>query len=172
MLVYLIRHSTRETPEDFEDAEEGDPDADLTKEGEAIAKSLGQWMADNDEIPSLLIASDAVRGQQTAQLIAAAIEEAGFAPPDVETDASIGPHMSIRGTLMKKLADKAVEKVALVSHKGSIQMGLQQMGGDDKKKPTPMAMGELRILKVKRKSGKWKQQKQILPSDLGHPDSY
>jgi len=171
MRVYLVRHSTRETPEDFEDAEEGDPDAELTPEGKAIAISIGQWMADNDEIPTVLLASPTVRGQQTARLIADAIEEEGYAPPEVETDASIGPHMSIRGALLKKLADTAAEKVGIVSHRGSIQMGLQQMG-DQKEKPTPMAMGELRILKVKRKSGKWKQQQQILPSDLGHPDSY
>ena len=45
MRIFLIRHATREVPEDFSDAEEGDPEAELTDEGKAIAESLGSAQA-------------------------------------------------------------------------------------------------------------------------------
>lgn len=170
MKFFIIRHSTRETPDDFEDAEEGDPEAELTEEGEQIAKSLGKYMADNDHIPSVLYASPTVRGQQTAQIIADQIDKAGYAAPDVKTDASIGPHMSIRGTVLKNLSDESAGSVGIISHRDSIRNGLQQLGKGDK--PDPMAMGEMRVLKVKRKSGKWQEEKRVLPSDLDHNDSY
>jgi phosphohistidine phosphatase len=171
MRLLLIRHSTRETPDDFEDAEEGDPEAELTDEGREIAKSLGEWMSENDEIPGTIIASPAVRAQQTAEIIAEAIKDAGFAEPSIKTDVGVGPHMSIRGCVMECLADESADKVAIISHKGSIQAGLQNLGKDSDK-PTPMAMGEARILKIKRKSGKWEEKQRVLPSDLGHDDSY
>jgi len=171
MRVYIIRHSVRESPEDFEDAEEGDPEAELTEEGEAIAHAVGQWMAEHDEIPTVILASPTVRGQQTAHMIAEAIEDAGYVAPEVQTDAMIGPHMSIRGTLLKVGADEAMEKVALVSHRGAIQEGLRQLDKDGTK-PTPMSMGELRVVKVKRKTGRWEEKERVLPSDLGFGDTY
>lgn len=76
MKVYIIRHSVRETPDDFTEAEEGDPDAELTPEGEDIATNLGTWMAENDEIPSVLITSPTIRTHQTAEHIAKAIGDA------------------------------------------------------------------------------------------------
>lgn len=170
MRLYVIRHSVRETPDDFEEAEEGDPEAELTEEGEEIARSIGQWMAENDEIPTVIIASPAVRGQQTAELIAKEIEDAGFVPPDIKTDVGIGPHMSIRGAVLDQLKDDDAGRVAIVSHSQSIRNGLMQLG--DGEKPDPIAMGELRVMKVKRKSGKWQEKQRILPSDLGHGDHY
>ena len=170
MRAFLIRHSTRETPEDFSDAEEGDPEAELTEDGKAIAESLGEWMAENDQIPQVMYISPTVRAQQTAELIADKLEGAGFTRPVLKTDVSLGPHMSIRSTLLKALADETADDVAIVSHRDSIKNGLMQMGKGDK--PTPMAMGELRTLKIKRGSGKWEEKSSVLPSDLGHPDSY
>lgn len=170
MRVFLIRHSTRETPDDFSDAEEGDPEAELTDEGKAIAESLGEWMGEQELVPQAMYVSPTVRAQQTAELIADKLEAAGFTRPVIKTDVSIGPNMSIRGTMLKVLADETAEDVALVSHKGTIKNGLQQLGKGDK--PKPMAMGEMRTLKIKRKSGNWEETGSVMPSDLGHPDSY
>jgi phosphohistidine phosphatase SixA len=168
--AFLIRHSTRETPDDFSDAEEGDPEAELTDDGKAIAESLGEWMAGNDQVPQVIYVSPTVRAQQTADLIADKLEGAGFTRPILKTDVSIGPHMSIRGTMMKAMADETADDVAFITHRDTIKNGLMQLGKGDK--PKPMAMGELRELRVKRKSGKWEERSSVLPSDLGHPDSY
>lgn len=170
MKLYIVRHSVRETPDDFGDAEEGDPEAELTEEGEEIARSLGKWMAENEEIPSVLISSPAVRAQQTAELIAEELEEAGFAPPDIRTDVGIGPHMSIRACVLECLADESMGQVGIVSHRDSIANGLRELGDGDK--PEPMAMGEMRVLKIRRKNGKWKERQRNLPSDRGQYDSY
>jgi phosphohistidine phosphatase SixA len=167
---FLIRHSTRETPEDFSDAEEGDPEAELTDEGREIAESLGKRMAEQELLPQVMYVSPTVRAQQTAEIIAEALEEAGYTKPEVKIDVGLGPHMSIRSTVLKALKDESTEDVAIVSHRDTIKNGLMNLGKGDK--PTPMAMGELRVLKIKRKSGKWQEQEQVLPSDLGHPESY
>jgi phosphohistidine phosphatase SixA len=166
----VIRHSVRETPDDFSDAEEGDPEAELTDDGRDIAEALGKWMGESGEIPTVLMVSPTVRAQQTAEIIRDQIEEAGFAPPQIKTDVSIGPHMSIRGCVLECLADESAERVGIISHRDSIKNGLQQLGNGDK--PDPMAMGELRSMKIKRKSGKWEEKQRILPSDLGLSDSY
>lgn len=170
MRLFLIRHSTREVPEDFSDAEEGDPEAELTDEGRAIAESLGEWMAENDMVPQAMLVSPTVRAQQTADIIAGKMEAAGFIKPTMKTDVGIGPNMSIRSAVLSLLKDESAEDVAIVSHKGTIRNGLMQLGNGDK--PKPMAMGEMRELKIKRKNGKWEEKSSILPSDLGHAESY
>ena len=174
MKLYLLRHSVREVPEDFSEAEEGDPEADLTPEGEEIASAMGQWMADNEEIPTRLIVSPTVRAHQTAEHIADAIGHAGFVPPEIVQDVSIGPQQSIRGLVQKLAADKSQKGVGIVSHRASIVNGLKALNvdnGDDGKVDSP-AMGEMRIVKVKRGSGRWEEKQRVRPSDLGHPDTY
>ena len=176
MKLYAIRHSVRVTPEDFSEAEEGDPEATLTPEGEEIAQALGMWMADNEEIPSVLYVSPTVRAQQTAQLVADAVEAAGFAPPEIKTDAGIGPGQSIRALVLKLAQDDDAKGVGIVSHRASIVNGLNALdvdNGETRKVDNP-AMGEMRVLKIKRKTGKWEEKSRVRPSDLGvgHTDTY
>lgn len=170
MKIYVLRHSIREPSDDFTEAEEGDPEAALTEDGEAIAESIGQWMADAEEIPSVIYASPTVRTQQTAEIIAKQFP----APPQVKSDASIGPYQSIRGLVQKLADDKSQKGVAIVSHRGSIVNGLKALNidnGDDSKVDDP-AMGELRVLKVKRGSKRWEEKQRVRPSDLGGADNY
>jgi len=169
-----MRHSVRQTPEDFTEAEEGDPEAELTDEGEEIARSMGRWMADSGEIPSTLYVSPTVRTQQTAEHIADEIEQAGYQPPEIKTDVSVGPYQSIRGLVQKLADDKSSKGVGIISHKGPIVNGLKALNidnGDDSKVDAP-AMGELRVLKVRRGSKRWEEKKRVRPSDLGHSDHY
>ena len=176
MKVFLVRHSVREKPDDFVEAEDGDPEAELTDEGEEIATALGEWMAENDEIPSVLVISPTVRAQQTADLICAAIKEAGFVPPTVKVDVGIGPGQSIRGLVLSLGGDDDARGVGIVSHRAPIVNGLKALDVDNKeqRKVDNPAMGELRILKVKRKSGAWEEKKRVRPSDLvrGFTDTY
>lgn len=168
MRIHVIRHAPREPSDGFSEAEEGDPEADLTPEGEEIAKSLGDWMANNDAIPSVIYHSPTVRAQQTAEHIAEAIGDAGFATPDLVQDASIGPYQSIL-PLVKKLAADGSKDAAIVSHHESIRNGLKALSVDNNEdaKVDPHAAGELRTYKVKRKSGRWKEKSRVRPSALG-----
>lgn len=174
MKLYLIRHSIRETPDDFSEAEEGDPEAELTEDGENLAKAVGEWMAENDEIPSTIIASPTVRASQTADHIASAIKDAGFVAPDIKTDVSVGPFQSIRGVVQKLADDDSQKGVAIVSHRGTIVNGLKALDVDneDRRKIDDPAMGELRIMKVKRGSKRWEEKSRVRPSDLGFSDTY
>lgn len=177
MRVYLVRHSQR--ADDDEPTANGDPDAELTQDGEKQARALGRWMADRDQIPTIVIASPAVRTQETAEAIVDEIEQAGFAAPKILTDVGIGPHMSIRGAVLNAAADKSMTRVCIVSHHESISSGLRELlrrsdGTERRVSPhlDQMAMGELRILKVKRKNGIWDERRRLLPSDLELVDYY
>jgi phosphohistidine phosphatase SixA len=172
--VYLIRHSIREVPEDVLEEEDGDPDAKLTDEGEILAEALGVWLGENEEIPSVIYTSPTVRTQQTAEILVKEIGAAGFAKPEIAIDVSIGPNLSIRGLLLKLLDDKSQRGFAIIAHKETILNGLKALSvdsGDDTKVDAP-AMCELRILKIKRGSGKWSEKARVRPSDLGLADHY
>ena len=173
MRVHLIRHSVREVPEDFTEDQEGDPEAELTPEGAEIADGLGQWMAEHDEVPSVIFVSATVRAHQTAERVAKAMKAGGFAAPEIVEDVGIGPGQSVRSLILKAGAD-GLKDVAIVSHRASIVSGLKALNVDneDDSKVDAPAMGELRTLKVKRKSGRWQESNRVRPSDLGHSDNY
>lgn len=174
MKLYVIRHSVREEPKDFSHAEDGDLEAELTDEGIELAAAMGQWMADNDEIPNVLITSPAVRTLQTAEEIVRSITEAGYIAPDIQTDVTIGPKMSIRGLVQRLAVDKSQKRIAIVSHHESIENGLKALlvdNGDEPHVDMPAA-AEMRVLKVDRDSGAWKEKQRVRPSDLGLADHY
>ena len=66
--------------------------------------------------------------------------------------------------------------VRYVSHRESILSGLTALDVDngEERKITNPAMGELRILKVRRKTGAWAVKEIVRPSDLvrGFSDTY
>ena len=165
MRVYVIRHANPEST-DYDD----DPDPGISDEGTEAATALGQWMTENDQIPTVLYASPMTRTQETAEAIASAIEEAGYAKPDVKTDARIGPQMSIKALIVELADDKSMSRVGIVSHHEAITAGLRVL--DKPTHPDPFAQAELRIYKVKRKNAEWKEKERVVPSDLGGIDHY
>lgn len=168
MRLYLVRHSV---PDDGS-PEEDDDDPALTDEGRIIAEAVGQWMVDNDEVPSVLIASPTMRTQETAEAIQKTIREAGLSEPDILTDASIGPHMSIRGSVLKLANDRGMKRAAIVSHHESIEHGLRVLNLEPWIHLDIFAQGELRILKVDRDDGSWTEKTRVSPSDLALDDHY
>lgn len=170
----MIRHATREPIGDFADYKNGDLDAEITKQGEIIATGAGEWLAQNGEIPSVIYVSPAVRTQQTAECIVKAIEDAGFVPPDIKVDVGIGPFMSVRGLILKIGTDDSQKRVGIVSHHETIRMGLQalQIDNETDEEIDNFAEGEVRILRIKRKTGKWSEEQRIRPSDVGLDDVY
>lgn len=166
MRMYLIRHAE---PEDG-DYDEDDPG--ITKDGRKAAQALGQWMADKDEIPTVLFASPRMRTQETAEALAQAIEDAGFVRPAIKTDVSIGPSMSIKGLVEQVAPDESMIRVGIVSHHESIEHGLRVLNLEPWIHLDIFAMCECRIMKIKRKDGTWKEHRRIAPSDLGGVDMY
>jgi phosphohistidine phosphatase SixA len=166
--LYVVRHSKPEPQEGKTDLNYPQFDPGLTDEGEDMVKALAAWMVDKDEVPNIILASPALRTQQTAQLL---VEEAGI-PSDVKIVDSIGPHMSIRACVLATAQDQSQTRVCIVSHHESISFGLRELNGDPWPHMDQYAQAELRIYRVKRKSGKWDEHRRMLPSDLGMLDYY
>jgi phosphohistidine phosphatase len=165
MRAYLVRHSVPNYEPDDDGAIPTDPP--LTKEGRDIAKAVAQWMLENDEVPNSIMASPSLRAQETAEILR---DELGL--PKVQTVVSMGPEMSIRAVVQEIGQDEDATRVAIVSHHESISHGLSQLNGEPQPHEDMFAQGELRILKIKRKDGTWKEKKRVLPSDLGAFDRY
>jgi phosphohistidine phosphatase SixA len=165
MRVFLVRHGV---------PEEGDYDVDddpsLSDEGQEIVEAIAAWMIDEDEVPNVIIASPMSRTQETADILRDAFTKAGYVIPAVKSDVSIGPKMSIKGLIQSIAKDDDMTRVMLVSHHETIASGMRVLDRPDH--PDPMAMGELRILKVKRDDGSWKEKERVLPSDVGQSDHY
>jgi phosphohistidine phosphatase SixA len=170
MRIYVIRHSVPE-PDGGENGEE-DSDPVLSKEGREYAENLAAWMVDKEEIPTVFITSPMTRTRETAEIIADAIEKAGFAAPAVKEDVGIGPEMSIKQAVLDAAADPSMVRVGFVSHHESIAHGLRVLGMEPFVHLDQFAKCELRIYKVKRKSGKWDEHRRLPPSDLGGIDNY
>lgn len=167
MRLYLVRHSQPEP-----DGPDDEDDPELSKAGVKIATALGEWMVDKDEVPTRLIVSPTMRTMQTAEVIVKAIEDGGMLPPEVQQDVGIGPHMSIRGAVLRVAQDKSMVRVGIVSHHESIEHGLRVLNLDGSIHHDIFAEGEMRIVRVKRGSGKWKEHRRVPPSDLGYEDAY
>ena len=175
MKLYLQRHAPREPSGDFADSKLGDPEAALTDEGELVATGMGEWMAAQGYVPTLVVAASSVRTQQTADLVVAALKDAGFSPPDITTDVTIESFQSIRGLVLKLGADETKKRVLIVSHHETIRFGLKALvvdNGEDGEDIDPFAMGEIRCVDVKRKNGQWAEVWRVRPSDLGFVDVY
>lgn len=163
MRIYLVRHAQPEEP----DPTETDPDPPLTDDGREAATSLAQWMLDKDEVPNSILASPKLRTQETAEILRDA-----FGLPAIETKGSMGPDMSVRKMILKMAADKSRTRVAIVSHHESLEHGLRVLGMEPFVHLDIFAQAELRIMKVSRKDGTWKEHRRVLPSDLGGKDFY
>jgi phosphohistidine phosphatase len=166
--LYAIRHAQPEEPD------ENDPDDDpsLTKEGRKAAETLGEWMADKGEIPTIFYVSPKARTQETAEIVAQAIVDAGFVKPEMETDVSIGPHMSIKGLVERVASDKSAVRVCIVSHHESLEHGMRVLNREPWIHMDIFAEGEMRVLKIDRKDFTWKEHRRVAPSDLGGYDNY
>ena len=166
MKCYVIRHvDAGETIEDDLAADEARP---ITAEGAATAKRLATWMAENDEIPTVIYAAPDVRAMQTAKILQ---KELGL--PRVKPEAGLNDDAahSMR-PVMKRMAAAGEKRVALVSHHAAIISGLRALNEMKIPEIDPYAKGELRILKVDRDTGEWEEKKIVRPSDLGGEDDY
>lgn len=175
MRVYIIRHGYAG---DYIGKEGGasqwqrDP-ADLARvllaDGIDAITSLGQWMADNDEVPSLILHSPVQRAKQSAKILA----RVTGAPKREEMTLEISKPLEM---VVKKLAaDPDAKRVALIAHTDNILPALRALNylsGPDKFAVDPIAMGELRVLKVDRSTSMWTEKQRVLPSDLGQADYY
>lgn len=141
----------------------------LLPEGIAAAKAVAQWMQDNDQVPNAIYYSPVMRAVQTAKIIGRTLGVKCTEEPNLAIDK---PWEMV----VKRLAaDDTMKRIALVAHSDNTVPGLRALNflsGADKFSVDPIAMAELRILKVDRDSFTWDEQQRVLPSDLGQADYY
>jgi phosphohistidine phosphatase len=163
MRIYLVRHGWAGSGSDDEV-----PDRELTLEGEDTVRAVADWMLRKNEIPAFIYASPMVRTQQTAEILRDA-----FGLDKYVIDPSIGPNMSFKGLLERLVADDLVMRPLIVSHGETIGAGLKAISGDAMSGFDHPAMGELRIVRVKRGDvSDWGEHRRVMPSDLGFGDHY
>lgn len=164
MKILLVRHSFA-----GDETDEQDPDRKLTPEGVQIVKDLATWMSNAGEVPNSLFTSPAPRARQTASVLH---RELGLLKPRVEDGLGPNKGSSLASVLRRIAIDDRLKRVAIVSHHDTIEHSLAALNED---KPTDlerMAMGELRILKLDRDTGRWSEKDRILPSELGNEDHF
>lgn len=171
MRLYLVRHGEPEDGDEYET----NPDPPLSEKGREVVGALAQWMLEKDEVPSVIWASPMLRTQETAEILREA-----FGLPTVDTKGSMGPQASIRKMVLKAAQDRSLTRVMLVSHHETLEHGLRVLNLEPRVHLDSFAMGELRIMKIRRKDGSWKgggdnddpYHRRIPPSDLGFADKY
>lgn len=163
--IYLVRHSV--PSDEVDDDGQPLPDPPLTDEGREIVANLAQWMLDKGEVPNSILASPMLRTQETAEILRDA-----FGLPDITTKQSLGPNQSIRKMVVKVAQDKSMTRTMLVSHHETNAHGQRVLNLEPWAHFDMFAQGEMRVLKVDRKSGEWKEHNRVLPSDLAGRDHY
>ncbi len=168
MRLYVVRHSEPVPPETVEDdANVSGFDPPLTDLGREMVQALGAWMLDKDEVPNSILASPKLRTQETAEILREC-----FGLPQIETKQSLGPSMGITKMVQKVAQDASRTRVMLVSHHETIAHGLRVLNLDPNPHADMYAEAEMRIYKVSRKDGSWKEHRRVRPGELGYRDQY
>ena len=133
----------------------------LEPEGTQDVENLAAWLLDNDMVPSAIRASTVKRAKQTAKILGDAF---GMRPI---MDDNLYPTKPVEQVIRNLAADKAQHRVMLITHSNTIQEALRALNFLDVDYVDPIACAEMRVLKVRRKDGAWKESRRIMPTDLG-----
>ncbi len=118
--LILFRHAKSS----WESDARSDFDRPLSGRGFKSAPKMGQWLAAQSRQPQAILASPALRAQQTAELAAA---ELGFDSSKIDWRQSM--YMSSAQTLLKiaRKEFKTFDTVMLVAHNPGMEMLLEQL---------------------------------------------
>lgn len=165
MKILVVRHGFAGDETDKED-----PDRKLTPEGREDVRALAVWLEKYNEIPSCIYSGPRVRCVETAKILQT---ELGL--PKVELEDGLGPGKgnSLAQVVKRLASNRRLKRIAIVSNHDAIDEGLRALDLIEHEiQFDRIAMAELRILDVKRKSGKWEEKLRVMPSDLGGEDRY
>jgi phosphohistidine phosphatase SixA len=155
-----MRHGPAGPPSDDPEKERSRP---LTKDGEELVAAVAEAMLKAGEEPRVIFASNYERTARTADIVGSVLG----AGVDLIDECS--PHMPLASFFRFLLDDDDTKRVMIVGHSDNIVPALNELddnGFDD------IAKGEVRRLKIDRKSGEWKEIWRLVPSVLGFKDDY
>jgi len=105
--LYLIRHAKAEDP-----GPEGDLARRLTERGREEARRVGEALKRLGMRPALIVASPALRAQETARIVASVLEPAGT----VEVEETLAPGATVDVVLGAARSRAGRGDLALVGH--------------------------------------------------------
>jgi phosphohistidine phosphatase SixA len=165
MRIYVMRHGYAG---DYSGKRDVDDKRKLQPDGIDAVKAMAAWMADSkhNEVPTCIVCSPIQRALDTARLMSDA-----FGLP-FSVDQNLEKERPMEMFIKKCAADKGIRRPLLISHSDNIVPGLARLNYLARTEVDPIAMAELRILKVDRDSVMWKEKNRILPSDNDCIDFY
>ncbi len=134
--LLLLRHAKSS----WEDAELDDLDRPLNARGEAQAPLVGTWLREHDWVPDLILASHALRAQQTAYAVAQASGYRGYVltrPALYRTDAI--SYRQVARALLERY-----QRVMLVGHNPEIEEFLASLV----KEAVPLKTAALAVIEL------------------------
>ena len=160
MKLYVMRHGDAgnwfgeaNTPEDRK--------RKLSSLGRNSARAVAKWMKDNGEEPSRVFHSPVPRAKETAEIVAGAF---GLKAEENE-NLDIEQHPD--GLIRQLAADESQKRVLIVGHRDSLGPALANLNFLDREDVDRIARGELRVLRVDRKTAAWKEKGRVTPAELG-----
>lgn len=171
MKLYVMRHGPAGPADDDPKVERERP---LLPKGRKLVQTVADAMADAGEVPNVGFASPLARATQTADIIGAAL---GF---QVNAIDDLAPNRPLEDRILEMMSHGEVKRMLIVGHVDNTSPAFSNLGGDmgkcarDSDKSDgdwpDLVKGEVRRLRIDRKTGKWKCRWRLLPSDLGFPD--
>lgn len=133
----------------------------LRPEGRKMVQAIAAAMADADECPKVIFASPFERTKQTADIIGS------FLMVQVNIVDDLAPNRPLEERLLEFMGHKEQKRIMIVGHVDNTTPAFNNLGSG---KWEPLVMGEVRRLKIDRKTGDWKLKWGVKPSDLGLED--
>lgn len=138
MLIYIIRHGDAH----HQSNTGRDRDRTLTETGHQQAKALGEFLANCESKPQLVIASPYIRAQETANAIWNALAQ------DQHTDDRLGADQATSEMLSVVNDHQHLETIAIVSHMPTVAEFESLLIQGPASGNTPFMTGELKAVRI------------------------
>lgn len=165
MKLYVGRHAFAGSPSLDPQKERERP---LQPEGVAMARAIAKAMVAAQEIPNVIFCSPYTRTTQTADIYGKTFGLASGNGVRVNVVGDLSPDRPLEPQLLNLMSKGELTRVMVVCHMDNTTPGMNNLGGDQKWRD--LVMGEVRRVKIDRKSGAWKLKWGVKPSDLGLKD--
>lgn len=176
MKLFVARHS--DAGAFIPDDPKAERDRPLTSKGKKLVQAVAGAMADAGEIPTVGFASPLIRTSQTADMLGALL----LFQVNIMDD--LAPNRPLEDRLLEMMMHGELRKFLIVCHVDNTTPAFEHFGGDmgdcyrDQDEDTignprhwaPLVKGEIRRIKIDRKTGRWTCKWRLLPSDVGFAD--
>jgi len=120
-------------------------------------------MGDADEVPRVIFCSPYTRALQTADIYG---KYFGIRVTPMD---DLAPDRPLANRILELMSnDDVIKRIMLVAHVDNTTPSMNKLGGDVKWED--LFMGEVRRVKIDRKTGEWRLKWGVKPSDLGFPN--